>query len=47
MAPSMLELKAERRCDKVNIKKNLNANKYEWYIDEKYPLTHKKTNNWW
>ena len=42
-----IQAKADRRCDKVNIKKNLNANKYEWYIDEKYPLTHKKTNNWW
>jgi hypothetical protein len=42
-----MQSKSQRRSDKVNVKKNLNANKYEWYIDEEYPLTHKKTNNWW
>lgn len=41
-----IQAKAKRNADKVNIKKNLNAHKWEDYY-EKYELTYKRSDWWW
>lgn len=41
-----IQAKAKRNADKVNIKKNLKAHKYEDYY-EKYELTYKRSDWWW